>query len=216
MIYSQSVLLELTLWIIPVVTAVTWREAAKAWVCHMLGDSHAKRSGFITLNPLSHLDPIGSLLIPFLLILRHQPAVAWAKRYNVHATFLKHGHISVIIVVLAGLLSNFFMACGWHIVLNFSQSLTSYPITEEVIRHLALDGIYINAALLLMHIIPIAPMDMSLIVSQSLPRFLKSMYNITASFGHYAIALVVFTGLYTPSIQAILQFLANHTSKFIP
>ena len=134
--YSQYWLLEITLWILPTTMAVSFRESAKAWACSLMGDATAKRAGRVTLNPFKNLDPIGSLIIPFLLILRHQPIVAWAKKIEIHPSYLKYRYFGTACVIFSGLFANLVMASGWHLVLHYSQILTNYPITQILIDHM--------------------------------------------------------------------------------
>jgi Zn-dependent protease len=213
--YSQYWLLEMTLWIIPTAMAVSFRESAKAWTCNLLGDANPKRAGKVSLNPFKNLDPIGTLIVPFLLILRHQPIIAWAKKVEIHSSYLKYRHFGTACVIFAGLASNLAMASGWHLILYYSQFLNDYPFIELLINHMAKDGIYINAALIIMHLIPIAPMDISYMISSVLPRFPKSIYQLTNEVGHYFIAIIIFLGFYEDTIKSLISIAADLSKALV-
>ena len=112
-----------TISIIPVLLAITVHEAAHGYAAKHFGDKTAFFLGRITLNPLKHIDPIGTILIPGALLLLNAPFLfGWAKPVPVNFSNLRNPKKDMMWVALAGPASNFFMAIIWVILLNFTQS----------------------------------------------------------------------------------------------
>lgn len=211
MIYSQNWLFELILWVIPTFLAIRWRESAKAWACHFRGDSGPKMQGYTSLNPFKKLDPIGSIIAPFILILRQQPVFAWAHRFEVRASFMKNGLSDVILVVAAGILSNLAMAIAWHWIGHFNDQLIGIKFLHDIINYMVIDGVHINCILMVIHLIPIAPLDASAIISNMLPKFLKSIYELTTHIGMYVITLLMLSQHFEQELITIMNDLTEFT-----
>ncbi|UTC24751.1 site-2 protease family protein [Candidatus Comchoanobacter bicostacola] len=202
MTYSQNWLFELTLWVIPVLLAVKWRESAKAIVSHYRGDSTAKMLGLGSINIFKNLDPIGSVIAPFLLILKGQLPFGWARSFSIRPYFLNRGKFDVLIIILSGFLANILMAIGWLWVDHLSTYIEWSPKLYTVLTHSAQNGIKINCMLIIAHCIPIFPMDIAVIIDMFLPRSLSSLYKLTEWIGPYVIFFIIFSNMYPQELIA--------------
>ena len=100
-------------WALPVLFAITVHEVAHGWIASLLGDKTAFILGRLTLNPIKHIDPLGTILIPGILLLLHGPVFGWAKPVPVNAFNLHHPKRDMALVAAAGPLANFLMAIMW-------------------------------------------------------------------------------------------------------
>ena len=111
---SYDVLKQVLIWLIPGIPAITLHECAHGWMALCLGDPTARDAKRLSLNPLRHIDPVGTLIVPGLMLFAHVPFIfGWAKPVPVDFERLKNGRLGIILVALAGPLANFVMMCGW-------------------------------------------------------------------------------------------------------
>src|SRR5512143_2133618 len=121
--FSLETLGTLLLWAVPVVLAITLHEAAHGYVARVFGDQTAWMLGRVTLNPVKHIDPIGTVLVPGVLFLLHAPFLfGWAKPVPVNFGNLRHPKRDMIWVAGAGPAANFVMALAWAFVAKYSTS----------------------------------------------------------------------------------------------
>ena len=161
---------------IPVVFAITLHEVAHGWVAYRLGDSTAKMLGRLSLNPIKHIDPVGTVIVPFALLtvsiltMGSPWAFGWAKPVPVSSRAFKNSRRSMALVAVAGPLSNFFMAAFWMLVwsllnINFdepSNLLSGFVTMTEI-------GIIFNLVLMAFNLLPIPPLDGGRVLSNLLP-----------------------------------------------
>ncbi|MCN4145221.1 MAG: site-2 protease family protein, partial [Thiohalomonas sp.] len=117
---DASTIQKITIWILPVLLAVSLHEAAHAWMANKKGDPTARLLGRLTFNPLKHIDPIGTILVPTLMIVFTGFAFGWAKPVPIDVRNLKNPKKDMMWVALAGPGSNFIMAIMWAVFLNIS------------------------------------------------------------------------------------------------
>ncbi len=110
----------IAVWAIPVLFAITLHEAAHGWVANKLGDPTAKNLGRITINPLKHIDPIGTVVVPIFLATVSGFIIGWAKPVPVEIRYFKSPLLDMALVAVAGPLSNFFMACFWAMFIHLA------------------------------------------------------------------------------------------------
>ena len=184
---------KIVIWAIPVIFAITVHEVSHGWVAHKLGDSTAKMLGRITLNPIKHIDPIGTLLVPGLLILFGSKFIfGWAKPVPVNWGNLRNPKRDVALVALAGPVSNLVMALIWAILAKLGM-LIGGAFTFLV--YMGIAGIMINLILMILNIIPIPPLDGSRVVTSLLsPRAARS-YNMIEPYGFLILLVLLFTGV---------------------
>lgn len=171
--------------------AVTFHEYAHGWMANRFGDSTARLLGRLTLNPLAHLDPIGSVVLPFLLIVTRSPVVfGWAKPVPVDVRSLRNPKEDMIWVGLAGPGANFLLAALLAIL--FQIGFGSVPFFGRII----LMGIIINLILAFFNLIPIPPLDGSRIVSGLLPYRYAHRFSQIEPFGIFIIFGLLIFGVF--------------------
>ncbi len=183
---------ELLAWLVPTFTAISWREAIKVRLCNLRGDSTAHMVGLGSFSLSKHLDPIGSALAPLLMILRHKEYIyAWARASEIRSNFLKNGRYDVLLIVSCAILSNLMMACGWIGIIQIGKLMGNHAAASFLITS-AEAGVKINLLLTIVHLIPLPPMDISLIVREYLPRYIKGFYRLFDPIGHFLIFAAIF------------------------
>ncbi|WP_295640291.1 site-2 protease family protein [Novosphingobium sp.] len=177
--------------IVPIVLAVVFHEVAHGYVASLLGDQTARSMGRLTLNPLRHVDPVGTVLLPGILALSHAPVFGWAKPVPVDAAQLRNPRRDMMLVALAGPGSNLVMALFSAVALGllarFGASEQPGAVALFVAQNLGY-FIIVNVSLGLFNLLPIPPFDGSHVVEGLLPRPAARVY---ASF-RYKGLLVVF------------------------
>jgi Zn-dependent protease len=160
----NAFLADLAVWALPVLLAITLHEAAHGYVARAFGDPTAERAGRISLNPLRHVDPVGTLLVPLGILLLSLLTGAgallfgWAKPVPVDPSRLRHPKRDMFWVAGAGPGINLAMALGWALL--FKLSLTFLPPFWAVpLARMADAGISINVALMVLNLLPLPPLD---------------------------------------------------------
>lgn len=209
----SSILYNLSFMILPLLFAVTLHEAAHGWVAKKLGDKTALMMGRVTLNPVKHIDPFGTIMLPiFMLIITHFSfAFGWAKPVPVTWQNFKHPRRDMVLVGAAGPGANILMAILWAFIaklgLLFNLSLGTIG---SFLYATGIFGVYINTMLAILNLIPIPPLDGSRIVSGFLPPYWNAQYSKLEPFGIWILLIIV---LIFP--QRILFIPFSHTFSFI-
>ncbi len=194
MMNELSLIQRIIVWIIPVIFAITVHEAAHGWVAKKYGDNTAKMLGRLTLNPLKHIDPVGTILLPGILLLTGTGFIfGWAKPVPVDARNFKNPRQDMAIVALAGPISNLLMAVGWALIARVGVMVNVEFMTLPMI-YWGIAGISINLVLALINLIPIPPLDGSRVVSGILPNRWAWQYNKLERYGFLILLLMLFTG----------------------
>ena len=149
---------------IPVVFAITVHEVAHGWVAGKLGDPTAKVMGRLTLNPVKHADPIGTVALPLLLIFLSVPPFGWAKPVPVDWRNLRQPRRDMAIVAAAGPAANLAMLLFWLLFLMLVKGTTSSSYFAYVLVQMATTGMAINLILIVLNLLPLPPLDGSRIV----------------------------------------------------
>jgi Zn-dependent protease len=179
--------------------SLSFHEAAHAWTALRLGDDTAARDGRITLNPLVHIDPVGTLLVPLLgFVWSGIPLLAWAKptpvvAANFHAGWYRRGQI---LTAGAGPLSNFALALIFTVALFIYSRSGLAPESSLALLALIETGVLMNVALAVFNLVPLPPLDGSWIASHGLPRRLGDAYDrLVEPYGSWLLLLAVASGL---------------------
>lgn len=181
----------LLIYIIPLLFAITLHEAAHGWVASKLGDHTARMMGRVTLNPIKHVDPVGTILVPLALLL--MPGVGfifgWAKPVPINFRALRSQKSGMIWVALAGPGANFLMAIGWLILAIISLKLELF-----ILYSMARVGIFLNILLAVFNLLPIPPLDGSRVISALLPGPLAYKYGQFEQYGFLILLGLMFIG----------------------
>ena len=196
----------LLIYIIPLLFAITLHEAAHGWVASKLGDHTARMMGRVTLNPTRHIDPIGTIAIPLVLLLSSSGFIfGWAKPVPINFNALRNGKNGMIWVALAGPGANIVMAVCWLFVM-----IIAIKMNITVLIEMGRVGILVNCVLAVFNLLPIPPLDGSRVISALLPNRLAYQYNQLEQYGLYILLGLMFLGgfnyLVRPWVELILSW----------
>ncbi|MEK7991881.1 MAG: site-2 protease family protein [Thiotrichaceae bacterium] len=197
---------QIAIWILPVLFAITLHEASHALAAYKLGDKTAYQQGRLTLNPINHIDPVGTLAIPALLIAVGSPFLfGWAKPVPVNWGNLNNPKRDMALVALAGPMSNLFMAILWVIVINIGLLLAnSWPMAEFLI-YTGQAGVIINLVLMILNLLPILPLDGGRILFGLLPHRLAYKYGQSESYGFFILIGLLATGVLGKIMMPLIE-----------
>jgi Zn-dependent protease len=184
----------LAAWAIPILFAITLHEVAHGWVARYFGDSTAARLGRLSLNPIKHVDPIGTLLVPTLMWLFSGFLFGWAKPVPVVSANLRQPRQHMAIVAVAGPLANLVMALFWAGVFKLALSLGGQGAGAQFVTLMAIGGIAINLILMVLNLLPIPPLDGSRVLNGFLPERQAQQVDRLEKYGLVIIIVLLFTG----------------------
>jgi len=194
-----------TISIIPVLLAITVHEAAHGYAAKHFGDKTAYFLGRITLNPIKHIDPVGTVVIPGMLLLLSAPFLfGWAKPVPVNFSNLNNPKKDMMWVALAGPASNLVMAIIWAIILGlFKSSGASYAL---FVIGMAQVGIMINLVLMLLNLLPIPPLDGGRMAVSLLPSPWSYKLASIERYGMFILIFLIVSGLLSAILLPLLRF----------
>ena len=183
---------KIVVWVIPVIYAITIHEVAHGWVAKHYGDNTAWMLGRLSLNPLKHIDPVGTILVPGLMLAFTGFVFGWAKPVPVNIRNLRNPKHDMAIVALAGPVSNLLMALGWALFIRIALFINMPEFSLPMI-YVGIAGIMINLVLALLNLLPIPPLDGSRILSWALPGKWGIYYNKFEQYGFYLLVFLLMT-----------------------
>ena len=198
-----TVIQKIAVFALPILFAITVHEAAHGYVARYFGDLTAARLGRITLNPLKHIDPIGTLLLPALTVMLGGILFGWAKPVPVNFANLRNPKKDMLWVAAAGPASNLIMAIFWAILLNMVNEPAAnngllnanYFLTE-----MSWAGISINLVLMVLNLLPLPPLDGGRIAVSLLPNNLANQLSSVEKYGFFILIALMFTGIDRKSV----------------
>ncbi len=192
-------------WVVIVVgfvPAVVLHELAHGWVANRLGDATAKEAGRLTLNPLRHVDLMGSILLPALLIVTRAPYVfGWAKPVPINIARLRNPRRDLALVALAGPIMNLLLATAGAIILKLIPSVEWRAILTV--------AIYINIGLAVFNLIPVPPLDGSRLVFSLLPIGAARIYAQLEGVGMLIVFALVSFGILDQIIWPVMKAISH-------
>ncbi|MEY3807579.1 MAG: hypothetical protein RI893_555 [Pseudomonadota bacterium] len=204
MMDELTLLQRIVVWILPVVFAITVHEVAHGWIAKKYGDNTASLLGRLTLNPLKHVDWVGTIILPGILLITGTGFIfGWAKPVPVDPRNFENPRRDMALVALAGPVSNLLMAIAWALIARLGVTIGAQlePISLPLI-YTGIAGISINLALAMINLLPIPPLDGSRILTGILPGNLAWQYNRLERYGF----LILLALLYTNALGVILAY----------
>ncbi|KMN81404.1 Zn-dependent protease [Chromobacterium alkanivorans] len=190
---------KITIYALPVLFAITLHEAAHAYAARRFGDSTAYMMGRMTLNPLKHIDPIGTVLLPLLSVTLGGFIFGWAKPVPVNFGALRKPREHGRLVAAAGPAANLLMTLLWVLLFKLAIGMdTSY---SEPLMLMSQAGIGINISLMLLNLLPILPLDGGRIVESFLPPGMAWKYSRLEPYGMWVLLALIATGLLTTILR---------------
>jgi len=198
----------IVLWAVPVVFAITLHEAAHGYVAKLFGDQTAWMLGRVTANPIKHIDFVGTILVPGMLLLLAKfgsPAFifGWAKPVPVNFGNLRNPKRDMFWVAGAGPLANFAMAIGWGLLLK--AAVPGGLLASTGLLEMASAGIKVNLMLMALNLLPILPLDGGRIAVSLLPHSIASSYARLEPYGIVIVIALLATGILVDLMQPILR-----------
>lgn len=199
---------QICIWVLPVILAITLHEAAHAYIAHRCGDNTAKMFGRLSLNPLRHIDPVGTLLLPILVgfLTQFSFVIGYAKPVPINWQQFRNPKLDMILVALAGPASNLLMAFIWAFFFKIASHLhpeTSTPALFLIMTARA--GMIINLVLAALNLLPLPPLDGSRVVSSLLSPRKAIIYAKIEPYGFYILIFLMFTGILNSILLPIVN-----------
>ena len=208
-----SLVQKIIIWAIPVLFAITLHEVAHGWVALKLGDRTAQMMGRLTLNPIKHIDPIGTLLVPGILLLLGGFIFGWAKPVPISYRNLNKPKTDMAWVALAGPMANLVMAVIWALVAKVGLTLAqSQIVMGEAMMFMGVAGVLINAMLMMLNLLPLPPLDGGRILVSMLPGPMSWQVSRIEPYGFFILLALLYFGILSmilwPLISGLLSVLA--------
>ena len=197
----------IAIWVLPVLFAITIHEVAHGWVARALGDPTAMMLGRLTVNPLKHIDPIGTVLLPGLLLYAGGFVFGWARPVPVTRENLRDPHRDMALVAAAGPTANLVMALFWTLVVRLGTLIhEALPWLGVPLVYMGVAGIFINLILLLLNLVPILPLDGGRILAALLPRRVAARWARMEPYGLVILLALLALGVLGQALSPVLFF----------
>ena len=208
--HTEQLIQTIAIAAIPILFAITLHEAAHGYVARYFGDMTAAREGRISLNPIHHIDMVGTILLPLLTLWLGGVLFGWAKPVPVNFGALRHPKKDMLWVALAGPASNLFMALGWGLLARLALSDQDNYFAEPMME-MAQVGIKINLVLIALNMLPLPPLDGGRVAVSLLPHKQALMLARLEPYGMFILIFMVMT----PLLGWVLMPLVSGLSELI-
>jgi Zn-dependent protease len=209
-----STVQQISAWVMPVLLAITVHETAHGWVARRFGDKTAEMLGRLTLNPIKHIDPVGTILVPAVMLLLPGGFVfGWAKPVPVDWRNFKHPKQDMAWVAVAGPASNLLMALAWALAARVALGLSADNWIALPLLFMGVAGIFINTILMVLNLLPLPPLDGGRVVTGLLPAPYAYQFARIEPYGFFILVALLMTGVLSivmwPVVKLFLQLMAS-------
>lgn len=208
-----SLIQKIVIYALPVIFAITVHEAAHGYAAKYFGDLTAYNEGRISLNPIRHIDPFGTILLPALTHMLGGIVFGWAKPVPVDFGRLRNPKKDMLWVAAAGPASNLVMAVFWVLTIKyaaFAPDAATYPISL-----MAEEGVKINLTLMTLNLLPLPPLDGGRITVSLLPYHLARPFSRIEPYGFVILILLLFTGVLGKILQPLISIIGGFLSNLL-
>ncbi len=196
--------------ILPLLFAIIVHEVAHGWVAKQRGDRTAEMLGRLTLNPIKHIDPVGTLLVPIVMLATLGFAFGWAKPVPIDYRNLRNPKRDMVLVALAGPVSNLLMAFAWGLITKIAMLMPeSMQFVSEPLTYMGTIGIFINVLLMVFNLIPLPPLDGGRVAVGLLPPQMSYRLSKLEPYGLFIIIALFATGFLSKVIWPVISTVAG-------
>ena len=210
----MDLILKIALYAPPILLAITLHEVAHGWAARYLGDPTAASLGRLSLNPIKHIDPVGTVAVPAILLMLGGFLFGWAKPVPVNMQRLNDPKRDMALVAAAGPASNFVMALLWAFVIKLGMNADS-EVMRQVLVQMGQVGLFINLILMVLNLIPIPPLDGGRVLAGVLPDNLSAMLARIEPFGLFIIFGLLALGVLRLFLEGPITFFQSIITKFV-
>jgi len=205
----QSIIQFLTIAAVPMLLAITVHEAAHGWMASRFGDRTAELLGRVTLNPAKHIDPLGTIVVPIMMIVLSGFIFGWAKPVPVNSRNLRNPKRDMVPVALAGPGANLLMALCWALV--FQMSLAVSPVlgsSAGFFLKMSYIGVFFNMLLMIFNLLPILPLDGGRVLRGLVPESVGQRLDALERYGLIIVVGLLVSGFLGPVIRVASRLTA--------
>lgn len=206
-----TIVQKIAIWALPLLFAISLHEAAHGWIASLFGDQTARLLGRLTINPLKHIDPVGTVVVPLLMLLVSNFIFGWAKPVPIDERQLKSPRRDMALVALAGPMANLLMALFWGgiakigmLVMHAGNGSIGLPLA-----YMGEAGIMINGVLAVLNLIPLPPLDGGRILTSFLPARMAYQFSLIEPYGFFILILLLVTGVLSYIMMPLVSLLMN-------
>ncbi len=210
---------KIAIFALPVIFAITLHEAAHGYVARYFGDPTAASQGRITANPIKHIDPIGTILVPLLILITSKLLgggailFGWAKPVPVNFARLRRPKQDMLWVAAAGPGMNLAMAVAWALVIQLGHALGS-GFASAPMMLMGAAGVFINVILMALNLIPLPPLDGGRIAASLLPMRQAIQFSRIEPYGFFILLGLLFTGILNVILWPIISIFIGLVAFF--
>lgn len=213
---DMTIVQKISIWALPLIFAITLHEVAHGWVANWFGDSTAKLAGRLSLNPLQHIDPIGTVAVPLLMLTVSNFIFGWAKPVPVDGRNMRRPKLGMALVALAGPAANLAMAFFWGFMawVGVWLEASGNGFAGVPLSYMGGAGITINVVLAILNLLPLPPLDGGAFLESVLPPRAAYHLSLIQPYSFFILIALIFTGALSFVMMPPVVFLINGISRF--